>query len=141
VKVNRLFLDTAFVVALVNPRDPYHGRAQEWLKRLPTLREAWVTETVLTGVGNGLARSGRERAVSFIRSCHHTPNIRVVGLDTSLMHRALDLYADHHDKDWGLTDCQSFLVMRDQGLMDALTTDEHFVQAGFRALLLEEAPE
>ena len=41
-------------------------------------------------------------------------------------------------KEWGLTDCISFIVMEDNGLTEALTTDEHFQQAGFRALLREE---
>jgi len=41
------------------------------------------------------------------------------------------------DKEWGLTDCISFIVMGDPGLTDALTADEHFEQAGFRALLRE----
>ena len=36
--------------------------------------------------------------------------------------------------------CVSFLVMQDRGLTDALTTDEHFQQAGFRALLREGSP-
>jgi predicted nucleic acid-binding protein len=40
-------------------------------------------------------------------------------------------------KDWGLTDCISFVVMKDNGLSDALTTDSHFQQTGFQALLLE----
>jgi predicted nucleic acid-binding protein len=42
------------------------------------------------------------------------------------------------DKGWGLTDCTSFIVMQRYEVIDALTTDEHFQQAGFRALLLEE---
>jgi hypothetical protein len=33
----------------------------------------------------------------------------------------------------------SFVVMQDQRLSDAVTTDVHFQQAGFRTLLLEEA--
>jgi len=41
------------------------------------------------------------------------------------------------DKTWGLTDAVSFVVMQEQNLVDALTTDEHFHQAGFRALLRE----
>jgi len=42
------------------------------------------------------------------------------------------------DKEWGMTDCISFIVMEDHGLTDALTADEHFQQAGFRALLRED---
>jgi predicted nucleic acid-binding protein len=52
----------------------------------------------------------------------------------------LDFYNNREDKDWGLTDCVSFIVMIDQDLKEALTTDEHFQQAGFKALLLLESP-
>jgi len=46
------------------------------------------------------------------------------------------LCIDHiPDKTWGLVDCVSFVVMRDAGILDSLTTDKHFEQAGFRALL------
>lgn len=58
-------------------------------------------------------------------------------MDTALFGRAVALYAARQDKGWGLTDCLSFLVMWDQQIADALTTDRHFQQAGFRALMLE----
>ena len=41
------------------------------------------------------------------------------------------------DKEWGLTDCISFIIMKKYGLFDALTSDEHFQQAGFKAMLLK----
>lgn len=47
------------------------------------------------------------------------------------------LYRERSDKDWSLTDCISFVIMQQRGLSDALTADLHFVQAGFRALLLD----
>ena len=46
-------------------------------------------------------------------------------------------YTERLDKEWRLTDCIAFLVMQDQSIIDALTADRHFQQAGFRALLLE----
>jgi predicted nucleic acid-binding protein len=45
------------------------------------------------------------------------------------------LYCERPDKDWSLTDCISFVVMHDRGIVDALTGDHHFEQAGFCALL------
>jgi len=50
----------------------------------------------------------------------------------------LALFCSRLDKEWGLIDCVSFIVMQERGLTNALTTDEHFEQAGFRALLRPE---
>lgn len=61
-----------------------------------------------------------------------------VPLSPDLWRRGWDLYRSRPDKGWSLTDCISFLVMENAGLSDALTGDEHFRQAGFRPLLLEE---
>lgn len=57
-------------------------------------------------------------------------------VDTALLMRARVLYESHADKEWGLTDCISFGVMREHKLMDAATGDRHFQQAGFRPLML-----
>jgi predicted nucleic acid-binding protein len=67
-----------------------------------------------------------------------TPNVKVVSVDSALLRRAIDFYHSRKDKEWGLTDCISFIVMEDHGLTEALTTDEHFQQAGFGALLRDE---
>jgi hypothetical protein len=90
----------------------------------------------LIEVGNALSTFNRGAAVQFIEQCYHTENMRVVTVDTALLNRALQLYRARLDKMWGLTDCVSFVVMQEQGLTDAATADEHFTQAGYRALLL-----
>ncbi len=61
----------------------------------------------------------------------------MVPLSEDLYARAVALYGSRPDKEWGLIDCASFVVMTDRGLSKALTADEHFQQAGFRALLRE----
>ncbi len=55
----------------------------------------------------------------------------------TLLQSGWRLYGERLDKDWSLTDCMSFAVMKRAGLSEALTADHHFLQAGFRALLLE----
>lgn len=133
----RLFLDTAFVQALLNRRDQYHSQAKALLPRMRVAAEVWITEAVLIEVGNALSVFNRTGTVQFIKQCYQTANMHVVGVDTTLLTRALDLYRTRMDKTWGLTDCISFIVMQDCGLTDAITADEHFLQAGYRALLLE----
>jgi len=136
----RFFLDTSFAVALLNPRDELHATACRWFPRLRGAAEVWVTEAVLTEIGNGLASMDRQRAALFLRQCHREGSFRVVSVDPPLMRRAVELYRARPDKTWGMTDCIPFLVMEDQGLSDALTADRHFPQAGFRALLLGGGP-
>jgi len=48
---------------------------------------------------------------------------------------AFDSYRSKSDKEWSLTDCASFVLMRERGLAEALAHDQHFEQAGFVALL------
>ena len=131
----RLFLDTAFIQALLNPRDNYHQQAKQLFPRVRSASEVWSTEAVLVEVGNALSAVNRRGATEFIQRCYRTSNIQVVSVDTALLMTALDLYQSRPDKDWGLTDCISFMVMQQQGLADAVTSDRHFRQAGFRTLM------
>jgi len=133
----RLFLDTVFIQALLNQRDQYHNQARRWLPTVKAADEVWTTEAVLVEVGNALSTFNRHAAAHFIRSCYQTQNMTVVNVDPHLMNQAILFYLSHQDKTWGFTDCISFVVMQEQGVHEAITADRHFVQAGFRALLLE----
>jgi len=134
---DRLFLDTAFIQALLNPRDNYHNQAKQLFPRIRTASEVWITEAIFAEVGNALSAFNRNGAVQFIQQCYRTDNIKVVSINTELLTQALALYKSRLDKTWGLTDCISFVVMQQQNLTDAVTADRHFVQAGFHALMLD----
>jgi predicted nucleic acid-binding protein len=137
------FLDTAYVYALVNTRDRWHSVAVRWEARLARERRRLVTtEFVLVEIADGLAAVNfRGHAIRTIAVLQSSPLVEMVPASSQLFGAALELYRQRADKDWGLTDCTSFVVMRDRGISAALTTDEHFRQAGFRPLLLEdEAP-
>jgi len=46
------------------------------------------------------------------------------------------LFQSRPDKEWGLTDCVSFVLMEREGVTQALAADVHFRQAGLEAMLL-----
>jgi hypothetical protein len=73
--------------------------------------------------------------VRLLQSLYADPKVEVVAISSNLVARGLALFSRHADKEWGLTDCISFVVMRERGLRAALTSDEHFKQAGFETLL------
>jgi predicted nucleic acid-binding protein len=135
------FLDTAYIYALVNTRDQWHASAVQWERRLAGSRRGLLTtELILVEIADGLAAVRfRHRAVQIIAALRSSSLVEVVPASSELIDAALELYRSRADKDWGLTDCASFVVMSERGLSDVLTTDDHFRQAGFRPLLLEEA--
>ena len=81
----RLFLDTAFIQALLNFRDDYHQQAKQLFPRVRAASETWITEVVLVEVGNALSAINRDGAVHFIQQCYSTDNINVVSVDTALL--------------------------------------------------------
>jgi len=133
------FVDTSFLLALLLKRDAYHEKALAW--QLATVGEVVTTEYILIEFVDALSaervRPLAGNTVSELRSDRRT---RVIPASTALLDQGLDFFASHRDKRWSLTDCISFLVMRREGIADALTSDHHFEQAGFRALLRTEPP-
>lgn len=137
---NRVFVDTLFVVALINQRDEHHRRSLELSEEYeghPLL----VTDAVLLEIGNGLARKFKREAVEIIEEFFGADEVELVRLDAELFGEAFGLYKTHQDKAWGLIDCISFVVMRQHEVTGALTFDEDFTQAGFRALMREGSHE
>jgi predicted nucleic acid-binding protein len=135
--MKRVFADTGYWVAVLNPADELHLKALEVSRGLGAVR-IYTTEMVLVEVANMLGKAGEEFRVlvqQTITSLRQNPNV-TIGPQTSTMFReALDFYAAHRDKNWSLTDCASFLIMREEGITQALAHDHHFEQAGFVALL------
>ena len=132
-------MDTSYALALSAPTDEFHARALRLADELEAARARLVTtKAVLLEIGNALSRQRyRAAAVRLLGSLEADPSVEVVGLSDDLFARAFDLYGSRADKEWGLIDCVSFVVMTDRGLTKALTADEHFPQCGFRALLRE----
>jgi predicted nucleic acid-binding protein len=138
-----VFLDTAYVNALVNTRDQWHAATVQWEQKLAADTQRLVTmQFVLVEIADGLAAVRfRAQATHVIATMQASPLVEIVPASSQLFTAALALYRSRADKDWGLTDCASFVVMSEHGLIEAITTDEHFRQAGYRVLLLESTAE
>ena len=130
-----VFADTFFYLALLNPRDSAHQRALDVSDKLsaPLL----TTEFVLIEIADALASPAeRPKFLELIQSLRSAASAMIVPASSELLAQGVELYRRRPDKDWPLTDCISFVVMDNHGVADALTGDVHFVQAGYRALML-----
>jgi uncharacterized protein len=129
------FADTSWFLAMIGPRDAHHARAVALSRQrvVPLVTTAWV----IIELADGLSRPSLRRRIfaNVLMSIENDPTATVVRAEDSLFRQGLELYADRPDKEWSLTDCISFIVMKDRGITEALTGDHHFEQAGFVALL------
>lgn len=135
--MTQAFLDTSYLIALAVSNDAHHARPLALRERLKHDQTLLVTNSaIILEIGDGLARLRHRRiAISILDFLRNDPSLEVIQLSSHLVEDALALYRQRPDKEWGLTDCVSFVVMRERGITDALTADEHFQQAGFRALM------
>jgi len=131
--LSRIFVDSGFVIALINQRDQYHQQALELADRFegyPLL----ITDAVLLEIGNALVRNYKQQATELIEQFLAADEVEVISLTPQLFREALGLYKMYQDKEWGLVDCISFVVMWQTGVNQVLTFDRHFMQAGFQVL-------
>ena len=139
-KINRreiVFADTAAFVALLVRRDEFHQSANRIMAELSEKdTKLFVTEMVLVEIANALsAIELRARAVILIDELQTLPNVEIIWSSRELFESAWLLYRERPDKEWSLTDCASFVVMKERGINLAFTSDKHFKQAGFVRLL------
>ncbi len=120
-----VFADTVFWVGLTRQDDQHHARVTRWRRWLDIHAVQIVTtEAVLWEWLNMASRTAlREVAAQGYRHCHDSDQVDVVPFQPRFIQAAFTLYESRADKS-----------------TEALTTDHHFVQAKFEALLLREPP-
>ena len=132
-----VFADTSYWLALLVRTDPWHEIAALISLELAGLR-VFTTEMVLAELLNGVSRLGpyhRSLATAEVTRLRSNPNVEIVAQSEKQFQDAFDYYQSRLDQRWGLTDCASFLVMRENGITHVLTADRDFTQAGFNILM------
>ena len=131
--MNAVFADTFFYLALLDDTEPDHERA---LAESKISRLIVTTEFVLLELGNACARAeDHADFLALVAGMRASPRVKIIPLASELFNRGLARMRERSDKNWSLTDCISFVVMEAEGIREALTGDQHFEQAGFKALL------
>lgn len=132
--MRRVFADTFYFLAVLNPRDPAHEQALAFYgdDQLHLVTTEWILTEVADANAEPARRPGFQKLLAVLEEDGH---VQVMPATHELFRRGLRLYFDRPDKEWSLTDCISFVVMGDEGVTEALTGDRHFEQAGFTALL------
>ncbi len=133
-----VFIDTAGWIALIHRGDVLHQQATRIYKSFGKIRRV-TTDAVIIETCNAFSKAfTKPLAVAFldkVKLAQDLGILEIAQLTEGLLKDGLHLFKSRKDKDWSLTDCISFVVMRKNGIKKALTSDHHFIQAGFEKLL------
>jgi uncharacterized protein len=130
-----MLVDTSGLLALLNRSQPFHKLAQRlYQNSTRRLVHSFILAEVVP-----LARTRGVQSAAIVRFLQEVLvdlDMEFVWVDESLTARAVTLLQQRLDKDYSLCDGVSFVLMRDEGITEALTTDRHFEQEGFQRLLV-----
>lgn len=136
--MNKVFVDTAAWLALINFDDDFHEIAKQIRKNLEKENYQFITsDFVFLEVADALTTPFmRQKTIAFINRVKKLTYLHVIPVSNYLFEEGWQLYSQRLDKDWGLTDCISFVIMQQHNISLAFTSDKHFQQAGFTRLII-----
>jgi uncharacterized protein len=129
-----LLLDTSGLLCYVHARESQHLKAVNLFNRANT----FLTHSYILSEFIALAQVRqfpRVEALTFVADLLDNPDIETVWVDEELHQEAIALLMKRLDKTYSLCDAVSFVLMRHRDTKEALTTDRHFEQEGFKRLL------
>jgi len=135
--MRRIFADAVYWVALAHRKDQWHVRAVRASQQLGAATLV-TTDEVLTEFLNYFSGHGglvRAQASYTVHGLLNDPAMDVIAQSRPSFRAGLALYESRLDKAYSLTDCISMTVMRQRGIVEVLTHDNHFAQEGFALLL------
>ncbi len=137
-KIKAVFIDTVGRIALVYRRDNLHQRTTEVYRTLGRIPRV-TTDAVLIETCNTFSKTPlRPLALALmnkVREAKQLGVLEIIHADKKLIEQGWELFRNRMDKEWSLTDCVTFVLMKNRGMTKAVTSDHHFEQAGFEKLL------
>ncbi len=129
-----MLIDTSGFLCLIHKDEPEHADAV----RLYSEASFYLTHSYILDEFVPLANTRklpRPQSLKFSRRLLTDTSVEVVWVDIVLHESALTLLENRVDKSYSLCDAVSFIIVRERGITEALTTDRHFEQEGFVRLL------
>lgn len=135
--MRRVFADTFYWIALTDPRDDWHTRVLASSRSLGSVHIV-TSRPVLIEMLNFFSAAGarwRQEALDAVESILQSETVEILPDDDTPLEDGLALYGARQDKGYSMTDCLSMQWMRQAGVYEVLTHDQHFAQEGFILLI------
>lgn len=134
---NEIFIDTSGFYAMLASDDDRHGVAAKLVGAARKRKRGFITTDYVLDETATLLKARRKTHLiaKFLERVDQSQACRIEWTDSERFQNVRAFFLRHADQAWSFTDCLSFVVMSDLRLRDALTKDDHFHQAGYKALL------
>jgi len=131
--MKRIFVDASYWIALELTDDQNHRAAQSHWNSLDLVTTHCITATYVLDESVTFlnSRNAHRTAVELGESILLSPRIELIHIDEDVFFEGWAMFQKYDDKRFSLTDCVSFVIMKQRNLSIALTFDKHFSQAGF----------
>lgn len=131
-----VFVDTAGWAMLVDGADPNHNAARAFRDDFLSRRGKLVTTDYVIDETLTLLRMrmGLPVAGKWWQMISGSDRLEVEWVDPQRFDMACQWFFGWSDQRFSFTDCTSFAVMSDLGIKRALTSDAHFLTAGFEVV-------
>ena len=118
-----IFIDSSYLIALLNDRDQYHGKAK---KIEPTIRKRKkiISQVILTETLNSLSVFGGKTGKKIYDLINETHTIKY--------HSSKDFYDNvieifiKYDGTIGFSDCTSISIMKENNIVEIVSFDSDF---------------
>ena len=132
-----VFVDSFAWIASINRSDNYHDICLKTVAELLHKQvKLFTTNYVILETINALSKADfRKAVIEFVNKLEQSPSVEIITITEDTYRKAWRLYTQRMDKDWGITDCTSFEVMKMYSMKKVFTNYKHFEQAGFSLLI------
>lgn len=129
-----MLLDTSGVLSLCDENDAFHQEAVRLFGEAGrcVIHNYVLAEFIPLAQVRGLPRKD---VLGYLRRLLDDPSVELHWIDKRAHRAAFWLLERRTDKTYSLCDAVSFVLVRQLGVNEALTTDRHFEQKGFVRLL------
>ncbi len=130
-------VDSFAWIAAINKSDEYHEITLKTIEEFLNRSTKFITTNyIIVETINSLSKiEFRKAVIEFIDKLQKSPSVRIIKITDEIYEKAWSLYKQRNDKNWGITDCTSFEVMKMFNIKKAFTNDKHFEQAGYSVVL------
>jgi uncharacterized protein len=124
-----ILVDTGVWYALFVPTDADHADVSTWFQANsePLLTTDFIFDELLT-----LLRARGEHQIALLAGAAVLDGTfgQLLHVDEVTVREAWDVFRQFSDKDWSFTDCVSYVVIQNLGILTAASLDHHFHQFG-----------